>query len=223
LTAGCVRYLNRKVTKIVANSALAPVVTLGGRPWVLMGPSGVPYSGATITRRREPGLRYPRRCPSCADSPRTHSSTGWNVPWPASAIPAIEPEFGVETVRRLQQWSAEHQRVANELEAAAARCCRSRRAGNCPSRWTPLLERPSAKTKRRTGQLREMFRRGRGRLAARGRMAGAGRPPRPELTLVSTASLRETTIRCRMQTSRRRRSGRWRYASPGSACRDGPA
>src|SRR5690348_3708999 len=35
----------------------------------------------------------------------------------------IEPEFVVDTVRRLRQWSAEHQRVAIELEAAA-RCCR---------------------------------------------------------------------------------------------------
>jgi hypothetical protein len=35
----------------------------------------------------------------------------------------IEPESGLDTVRRLRQWSAEHQRVATELEAAA-RCCR---------------------------------------------------------------------------------------------------
>src|SRR6266513_1504318 len=52
---------------------LAPVVTLGGRPWVLTGPSGGPHSGAIITRRREPGLRYPRRWPSCAGSLRSHS------------------------------------------------------------------------------------------------------------------------------------------------------
>ena len=72
----------------------------------------------------------------------------------------IEPEFAVETVRRLQQWSAEHQRVAIELEAAA-RCCRLVER-EIAQQVDALPERPSAKTKRRTGQLREMFRRGRG-------------------------------------------------------------
>jgi hypothetical protein len=103
----------------------------------------------------------------------------------------IEPEFGVDTVRRLQQWSAEHQRVAIELEAAA-RCCRL--VGREISQQVDaLVERPSAKTKRRTGQLREMFRRGR-----------IGSPPaeewrepavrEPELTLVSTASVNDYPV-----------------------------
>jgi hypothetical protein len=64
----------------------------------------------------------------------------------------IEPEFGVDTVRRLQQWSAEHQRIAIELEAAA-RCCRLAE-GEINQRLDALLETPSATTtKQRAGQL----------------------------------------------------------------------
>ncbi len=68
-------------------------------------------------------------------------------------------DFSVDTVRRLRLWSAEHQRVAIELEAAA-RCCRLvEREIN--QRVDALLEASAAKSRRRAGQLREMFRRGR--------------------------------------------------------------
>ncbi len=68
-------------------------------------------------------------------------------------------DFGVDTVRKLRLWSAEHQRVAIELEATA-RCCRLvEREIN--ERADALLEVSAAKTRRRTGQLREIFRRGR--------------------------------------------------------------
>jgi DNA-binding SARP family transcriptional activator len=103
----------------------------------------------------------------------------------------IEPEFAVETVRRLQQWSAEHQRVAIELEAAA-RCCRLV-VREITQQLDALLERPSAKTKRRTGQLREMFRRGR----VGSQPAEEWREPavcEPELTLVSTASMNDYPV-----------------------------
>src|SRR5438105_1648804 len=68
----------------------------------------------------------------------------------------IEPEFGAETVRRLQQWSAEHQRVAIELEAAA-RCCRLAE-GEINQRVDALLETsPATTAKRRVGQLGEQI------------------------------------------------------------------
>ena len=68
----------------------------------------------------------------------------------------IRSGFGVDTVRRLRQWSAEHQRVAIELEAAA-RCCRLvEREIN--QRVDALLEESPARTRR---QLKQMFRRGR--------------------------------------------------------------
>jgi len=103
----------------------------------------------------------------------------------------IEPEFAVETVRRLQQWIAEHQRVAIELEAAA-RCCRLVER-EITRQVDALLDRPSAKTRRRTGQLREMFRRGR----ADSRPAEEWREPavrEPELTLVSTVSMNDYPV-----------------------------
>jgi len=98
----------------------------------------------------------------------------------------IDPGFGVETVRRLQQWSAEHQRVAIELEAAA-RCCRLVER-EIAQQVDALLERPPARARRRTGQLREIFRRGRvgSQPEAEGREPGVRGT---ELTLVSTASM----------------------------------
>ena len=102
----------------------------------------------------------------------------------------IEPEFGVETVRRLRQWSAEHQRVAIELEAAA-RCCRLVER-EISQQVDALLERPSAKT-RRAGQFREIFRRGR----AGAQPAAERREPavrEPELALVSTASMNDYPV-----------------------------
>ena len=71
----------------------------------------------------------------------------------------IGSDFGVDTVRKLRHWSSEHQRVAIELEAAA-RCCRLvEREMN--QRVDALLEKSAARTRRRTGQFREIFRRGR--------------------------------------------------------------
>ncbi len=95
-----------------------------------------------------------------------------------------EPEFGLDTVRRLRQWSAEHQRVAIELEVAA-RCCRLvEREIN--QQVETLLETAPTKTRRRAGQLREIFRRSRaGSLPAAEWPEPAVREPEP--VLVSTA------------------------------------
>jgi DNA-binding SARP family transcriptional activator len=85
--------------------------------------------------------------------------------------------FGVDTVRKLRHWSAEHQRVAIELEAAA-RCCRlvereinqlvdallAGREGKLSTTFGPNVEASSANTRRRIGLsegLREIFHRGR--------------------------------------------------------------
>jgi DNA-binding SARP family transcriptional activator len=98
----------------------------------------------------------------------------------------IDPGFGVETVRRLQQWSAEHQRVAVELEAAA-RCCRLVER-EITQQVDALLERQPAGTRRRAGQLRGKFRRGR----AGPRPTAGKREPgvrKPGLTLVSTVAV----------------------------------
>jgi DNA-binding SARP family transcriptional activator len=71
----------------------------------------------------------------------------------------IGSDFGVDTVRKLRRWSSEHQRVAIELEAAA-RCCRLvEREMN--QRVDALLEASAARTRWRTGQFREIFRRAR--------------------------------------------------------------
>jgi DNA-binding SARP family transcriptional activator len=113
----------------------------------------------------------------------------------------IDPGFGVETVRRLQQWSAEHQRVAVELEAAARRCRLVER--EITQQVDALLERQPARTRRRAGQLREKFRRGRG-----GPQPAAGRPEpgrpepgrpepgvrKPGLTLVSTVAVDDDPV-----------------------------
>ena len=99
----------------------------------------------------------------------------------------IEPESGLETVRRLRQWSAEHQRVATELEAAA-RCCRLVER-EISQQVDALLERPSARTRRRTGQFREIFRRGR----ADSQPAPERREP-AELTLLSAASMNDYPV-----------------------------
>jgi DNA-binding SARP family transcriptional activator len=85
--------------------------------------------------------------------------------------------FGVDTVRKLRHWSAEHQRVAIELEAAA-RCCRlvereinqrvdallAGREGELSTTFGRSAEEPSANNRRRIGLpdgLREIFHRGR--------------------------------------------------------------
>jgi DNA-binding SARP family transcriptional activator len=68
----------------------------------------------------------------------------------------IGSDLGVDTVRKLREWSAEHHRVAIELEAAA-RCCRLiEREIN--QRMDALLEPPPGKSRR---QLKEIFDRGR--------------------------------------------------------------
>src|SRR4051812_2654009 len=72
---------------------------------------------------------------------------------------AIGSDLGVDTVRKLRQWSAEYQRVAIELEAAARYCRVIEREIN--QRADALLEMPSAKTRRRAGPFRELLRRGR--------------------------------------------------------------
>jgi DNA-binding SARP family transcriptional activator len=103
----------------------------------------------------------------------------------------IEPEFGVETVRMLQQWSAEHQRVAIELEAAA-RCCRLVER-ELTQQVEALLERPSPKARRRASQLREMFRRARVGVQPAAEMRELG-VREPELTLVSAASGNDSPV-----------------------------
>src|SRR2546429_5918222 len=72
---------------------------------------------------------------------------------------AIGSGLGVDTVRKLRQWSAEYQRVAIELEAAARYCRLIEREIN--QRADALLEMPPAKTRRRVGPFRELLRRGR--------------------------------------------------------------
>ena len=67
--------------------------------------------------------------------------------------------FGVDTVRKLRQWSAEYQRVAIELDAAARYCRLVEREIN--QRVDALLETASARSGRRTGPLRDFLRRGR--------------------------------------------------------------
>ena len=67
--------------------------------------------------------------------------------------------FGVDAVRKLRQWSAEYQRVAIELDAAARYCRLVEREIN--QRVDALLETASARTGRRTGTLRDFLRRGR--------------------------------------------------------------
>jgi DNA-binding SARP family transcriptional activator len=86
-------------------------------------------------------------------------------------------DISVETIRRLQQWSAEHLRVANELEAAA-RCCRlvereiAERVDAFLARWEGGLHQtprhnsgaPPASTRAGTGPggwLQRIFRRAR--------------------------------------------------------------
>jgi DNA-binding SARP family transcriptional activator len=71
----------------------------------------------------------------------------------------IGSEFGVDTVRKLRLWSAEHQRVADELETAARYCRLVEREIN--QRVDALLDTPSAKARRRAGPLRELLRGGR--------------------------------------------------------------
>ena len=102
--------------------------------------------------------------------------------------PPIGSDFGVDTVRKLRYWSSEHQRVAIELEAAA-RCCRLvEREMN--QRVDALLEAPAPKTRRHTGQFREIFRRGRV-----GSRPIAERPepvtPEPELMPAAAAPVTE--------------------------------
>lgn len=107
-------------------------------------------------------------------------------------------DMSVETVRRLQRWSAEHLRVANELEAAA-RCCRlvEREIAECVDAllagWDGDLHKgrgdtsgaPSASLRERTGLggwLQRTFRRHRvGRHRAGGQLAeGKSKPAAPE-------------------------------------------
>jgi DNA-binding SARP family transcriptional activator len=115
-----------------------------------------------------------------------------------------ESNVGVDTVRKLRQWSAGHQRVAIELEAAA-RCCRlierevSRRVDEHlasrkeehPAEFEQFADAPSANISPRTGlasRFREIFRR-----SAESRrlgettepVAGEQTPPTPKLSVTS--------------------------------------
>jgi DNA-binding SARP family transcriptional activator len=84
------------------------------------------------------------------------------------------PGFGVDTVRQLRRCSAEYQRVAIDLEAAA-RCCRlAEREIN--QRADVLL---SEKNRGVGGQLLDIFRRGRG--GVRNAVPGPGPAPPPQL------------------------------------------
>jgi DNA-binding SARP family transcriptional activator len=84
------------------------------------------------------------------------------------------PGFGVDTVRQLRRCSAEYQRVAIDLEAAA-RCCRlAEREIN--QRADVLL---ADKNRRLTGQFLDIFRRGRG--GVRNAVPGPEPAPPPEL------------------------------------------
>jgi DNA-binding SARP family transcriptional activator len=74
-------------------------------------------------------------------------------------VAPIGSGFGVDAVRKLRQWSAEYQRVAIELDAAARYCRLVEREIN--QRVDALLETASARTGRRTGTLRDFLRRGR--------------------------------------------------------------
>jgi DNA-binding SARP family transcriptional activator len=67
----------------------------------------------------------------------------------------IGSSFGVDTVCRLRQWSADYQRVAIELEATASRCRLAEREIN--QRIEALLETSPTTTKRRIGQLGEQI------------------------------------------------------------------
>ena len=86
-----------------------------------------------------------------------------------------DPNVGVDTVRKLRQWSAGHQRAATELETAA-RCCRliereisqrlddllAHREETLSATSEPFAITPSAKIRPRTSRadrLREIFRR----------------------------------------------------------------
>jgi DNA-binding SARP family transcriptional activator len=67
----------------------------------------------------------------------------------------IGSSFGMDSVRRLRQWSADYQRVAIELEATASRCRLAEREIN--QRIDALLGKPQATTKRRAGELSEQM------------------------------------------------------------------
>jgi len=103
---------------------------------------------------------------------------------------ADEVGFGVGTVRQLRQLSAEYQRVAIDLEAAA-RCCRlAEREIN--QRADALF---SEKDRRAGGQFRDIFRRGRG--SARNAEPGPepAPPPGPRLQSPSPSQLRSPSQR----------------------------
>jgi DNA-binding SARP family transcriptional activator len=102
-----------------------------------------------------------------------------------SKVP-VGANFGVDTVRQLRNLTAEHQRVAIELEAAA-RCCRLVEREINQRVDALLAEASAANTKRRIGLpegLREIFRRGRvdsRRSEERPVPVAAGSGPPPEV------------------------------------------
>jgi DNA-binding SARP family transcriptional activator len=122
-----------------------------------------PYGGEPRTwRRAGPGL--PELEPTAASEALSELRQLAGQPLPADvecalAGPGRVPAgagFGVGTVRQLRQWSAEYQRVATDLEAAA-RCCRLIER-EIDQRADALL---TEKNRRPAGQFRDIFRRGR--------------------------------------------------------------
>src|SRR5438034_78352 len=123
--------------------------TYGGEPGVIRhaGTNSTPAEARTALSEALTELRRLTRDPVFDGVERALADLGGTP---------IGSEFGVDTVRKLRQWSAEHQRVAIELEAAAHCCRRVEREIN--QRVDALLDAPPAKTRR---QLKEIFRRGR--------------------------------------------------------------
>jgi DNA-binding SARP family transcriptional activator len=135
------------------------------------------YGGEPRTWRRA-GAGLPELVPTAVSEALSELRQLAGQPLPADAgyaladlgrVPAGAGS-GLETVRQLRMWSAEYQRVATDLEAAA-RCCRLiEREIN--QRADALL---AEKNRRPAGQFRDIFRRGRAGM----RQAAPGPEPAP--------------------------------------------
>ena len=147
---------------------------------------------AIITRRREPGLRYPRRWPSCADSTQDSLFDGLERALADLGNAPIGSDFGVDTVRKLRHWSSEHQRVAIELEAAA-RCCRLVER-EIAQQVDALLENGRRPGPDGVPASSVRFSAAAGSVRGPSPKNGGAGPPEPELTLVSTASTNDYPV-----------------------------
>ena len=146
-------------------AAPGPLSGVGPRSAGLPGPVPTAVSEALSELRQLAGH------PLSADVERALADLGL-----APAEAGAGSGFDVDTVRQLRRCSAEYQRVAIDLEAAA-RCCRLvERELN--QRADALL---SARTRRLTGQFLDIFRRGRGgeRNAAPGQEPAPSPQPQP--------------------------------------------